>query len=362
MAGLGPLIDDLETALQNGQHDRRISMLRRVTDLFVDSAPALDDDQVDVFGDVLTHLIKELESKVLAELGERLAPIDNAPNVIIQNLARHEEIAVAGPVLAQSRRLSDRDLIEIATARGQMHLGAISSRSHLAESVTDVLVERGNNGVVQILTENEGAAFSDRSFRALTARARTDERLAVNLGMRPDVPPAMLLELMEKATEAVRVRLSLVAPPGIDVAHAVETVSRQMLRGAPETRSLLRAEALVAEMTAAKTLNEQAVANFAKRQLYDETLFALAGLCAAPSELIARLMQNRSPEGLLLACKAAGLEWPTVAAILRVRKGRITTSAEEIGAARAEFDRLSLSTAQRVFRFWLVRGVGSRLH
>ena len=79
-----------------------------------------------LFDDVLAHLIRQVETGALAELGEKLAPIDNAPNGVIRSLARHDEIAVAGPVLAQSVQLTDRDLVEIAGSKGQAHLGAIS--------------------------------------------------------------------------------------------------------------------------------------------------------------------------------------------------------------------------------------------
>ena len=360
MSGFEALIDDLEAALQDGQHERRISMLRHVTNLFVDNAPGLDADQVDVFGDVLTHLTKQLEGRVLAELGQKLAPLDNAPNVVIQNLARHEEIAVAGPVLAQSKRLAENDLIEIASTRGQAHLGAISARPHLTENVTDVLVERGDAGVVQTLTQNQGAAFSNRSFSTLTKRAETDERLAANLGMRVDVPPALMQELMTKATDAVRARLSAVAPSGVDVTRALDHASKQMLRDNPGARNLALAEALIADMADTKKLNEQAVANFAKRGLYEETLVGVGRLCLAPTDLIARLMQNSSPEGLLLAAKAAGFEWTTVAAILSVRKAVAPLTADELEAANVSFMRMSRATAQRVLRFWLVRGVASR--
>ena len=39
---------------------------------------------------------------MLAELGHRLAPIDNAPVETIKRLAWNEAITVAGPVLTQS--------------------------------------------------------------------------------------------------------------------------------------------------------------------------------------------------------------------------------------------------------------------
>jgi len=77
------------------------------------------------------------------ELSAQLAPIGNAPVNVIQRLARDDEITVAGPVLAQSPRLSPTDLVDIAETKSQAHLLAISGREAIAPMVTDVLVHRG---------------------------------------------------------------------------------------------------------------------------------------------------------------------------------------------------------------------------
>jgi uncharacterized protein (DUF2336 family) len=100
-----------------------------------------------------------VETDALAELGAKLAPIDNAPSGIIHTLARHDEIAVAGPVLAHSTQLTDNDLVEIAGSKSQDHLGAISERKRLATAVTDILIQRGDTRVVRKLSQNEGATF-----------------------------------------------------------------------------------------------------------------------------------------------------------------------------------------------------------
>ena len=71
------LIAELEDAIQSGSKDRRVDTLRRVTDLFVADADRLNDQQIDVFDDVLGHLIKRMEAKALAELSKRLGPINN---------------------------------------------------------------------------------------------------------------------------------------------------------------------------------------------------------------------------------------------------------------------------------------------
>lgn len=141
------LIGELEVAIASGSKDKRVDALRRVTDLFVASADKFTDQQIDVFDDVLGHLIKRIEAKALTELSNRLAPVTNAPIHVIQQLARDDDIAVAGPVISQSQRLSDHDLIEIANSKAQGHLLAIATRSQIAVGVTDALLQRGDQYV-----------------------------------------------------------------------------------------------------------------------------------------------------------------------------------------------------------------------
>jgi uncharacterized protein (DUF2336 family) len=121
------LIAELEDAIQSGSKDKRVETLRRITDLFVADSGRLSDQQIDVFDDVLGHLIKRIEAKALAELSRRLAPINNAPIDVVRRLARDDNIVVAEPILAVSARLSDNDLIDIANTKTRAHLLAISA-------------------------------------------------------------------------------------------------------------------------------------------------------------------------------------------------------------------------------------------
>ena len=131
---------------------------------------------------------------------------------MIRRLARNDEIAVAGPVLTQSARLTSDDLIEIAGSKSQQHLLAISGRRELEETVTDVLIERGDRETVHRLARNAGARFSENGFTTLVRNAESDESLAEKLGLRLDIPLRMLRDLLLKATEAVRAKLLSLAP------------------------------------------------------------------------------------------------------------------------------------------------------
>jgi len=116
---------DVEAAVSAKTTDECMTTLERVADLFVLHAGHVNDDHVAVFDDVLMRLVDAVEKEAKCELGRRLAPLDNAPAHTIRHLAHNDDIAVAAPVLARSRGLSEQDLLDIARTKGQDHLAAM---------------------------------------------------------------------------------------------------------------------------------------------------------------------------------------------------------------------------------------------
>jgi uncharacterized protein (DUF2336 family) len=271
MSQAASVIEELEYVLAAGSSDRRTEILRRVTDLFLGTADDFNREQVGLFDDVLAHLIRQVETTALAELGAKLAPVANAPKGVIRSLAHHDEITVAGPVLARSVQLTDRDLIVIADSKGQAHLGAISDRTRLAAAVTDILIQRGDTGVVRKLSQNQGATFSNNGYVTLAKRAQTDEYLAENLCVRLDMPPQLLQDLIVKATETVRTRLLTAVP--LDRQGAIQNilsaVSDKVLRKASGPRDFSRAIARIDKMQSTGQLNDQAITEFAAAGQHD---------------------------------------------------------------------------------------------
>jgi hypothetical protein len=134
-------------------------------------------------------------------------------------------------------------------------------------------------------------------------------------------------------------------------------VSDKVLRRAAAPRNFSRAVALIDRMQEQGRLNEIAIAGFAGDGKYEEMVAGLARICTAPIELIEKLMQNPRYDGVLVACKAAEFRWPTLNAILKARFARSEMTANDLIQVRADFIKLSVATARRMFRFWLVRGV-----
>jgi hypothetical protein len=357
MSAQQSLIVELEDAINSGSSEKRVETLRRVTDLFLNDADRLNEVQIGLFDDVLCHLIKRIETKALVELSEHLAPVDNSPIEVIRRLARNDEITVAGPVLTQSARLTTSDLLEIAGAKSQQHLLAISGRSQLEEAVTDVLLDRGDREIVHRLARNSGARFSETGFTTLVRNAETDERLAEKLGLRLDIPLRLLRDLLLKATEDVRARLLSLAPPETkdEIQRVLAKISNEVRREATASRDFTQAQAGILLMKKEGRLDESALLEFANRRLYEQMVAALSMLSSASIDLIASLMKGPRSNGLLVPCKAAGLKWPTVNAILCNRFAHHTMSEVDLRLAKEDFLRLSQPSAQRILRFWQIR-------
>lgn len=358
------LIAELEQAIQSGSKDKRVETLRRITDLFVADADRFNDQQIEIFDDVLGRLIKRIEGKALAELSNRLAPVSNAPIEVIRRLAHENDVAVAAPILRQSQRLTDKDLIEIAETKNQGHLLAIASRATVGSHVTDALLKRGDRDVVHTLAENTGARFSEIGFATLVKHAETDEHLAERVGLRLDVPLTLFRELLLRATEAVRSRLlSLAGPQSRDkIQHILAAISEdtQHEAGLQTERDYAAAYARAAEMKEKGKLTEAAILEFAKTDRYADLLASLSVMCGAPMALIEALLRSDYREGWLVPCKVAGLDWSTVRAILASRYIARPVADQTLDAARSDYSKLSQAGAGRILRFWQVRQTASK--
>jgi uncharacterized protein (DUF2336 family) len=347
------LLDELQATLAHGTVARRVETLRRVTDLFINGAVDYSDEQIGLFDDVFQCLMVHIETSAKALLANRLAVIDTAPPLVIRALAFDDLIEVAAPVLSRSERLDDDALIETARNKSQAHLMAISTRRVLSGAVTDVLVLRGNDEVIQSTVNNPGAEFSERGFTRLINRAEGDDTLTTCLGMRPTLPRHLYLKLLAKASATVRERLEAAHPPlAGDVPSAVREATRRA-RCAPSaiTQETAIAHALVRSLYEDGRLDEFQVAAFADAGKFDEANAAIAALAKVPVWIAENMMVETRAEGVMILAKVSGMSWSTVKAIIDMRDDLSGTERSDLQVCKATYERLRPSTAQQVLRF-----------
>ena len=363
------IVDEVETALGASSAEKRLETIKRITDLFLSSAGNYQSEQVELFDNVLERLVKTIEIRAiadvsariaLAELSAQLAPVSQAPPSVVRRLARNDEITVAKPVLMESARLSAEDLIEVAQTKSEQHLLAIAGRWWLTEVVTDALLARRYPSVSRRIVNNPGARVSASGFAIVVAQAESDPELAVETGIRVDLPPTLRDQLLRKATETVRSRLLSRAPPYLfeEIRTAIAAVAEGVSRDMSRAHDFTEAERVVASLRNKGELNEAALLRFAKQRKYEETIVALAQLSQSSIEVIRPLMQSLRDDGVLVPCKAAELSWETVSAVLNSRFATGSMSPLELARAQRQFASMNRENAGRLLRFWQVRSSG----
>jgi uncharacterized protein (DUF2336 family) len=354
MAVPASLLPELEDVVQHGSVEKRAETLRRITALFLDGASNFNDDHVALFDDVIGCLIEEIEAKALAELARKLAPVPNAPEDVVRTLAKNDDIAVAGPVL-QKAKLDDPELKYIAETKSQAHLLALSNRLGIGEALSEILVTRGDRDVARSIATNQDARLSENAFTTLVQRAEQDGVLAEKVGLRTDIPPRLFRQLLMQASDVVQKRLLAEAKPETqsEIRRVLAKVTDEVAaKAAP--RNYAAALAAMRALHKERKLTEADIAEYAKTGKYEETIAALATLCAVPVEVVDRLMNGERADPVLILARAAGFGWPTVREVINARPGS-KPSSQTLDAALENFERLTAATAQRVVRFWQVR-------
>jgi len=350
-------VPGLDGIVRGADPKRQTEAARRIAELFFQDAATLRPKQVELLDEILIDLVPRAELVARAELAERLSLFDNAPRSLVRRLARESELLVAGPLLRRSPVLDEELLLEIAQAKGQGHLLAMSERPQLSPDLTDVMLRRGDRDVVRRTAANNGAMFSETGYSELIKRASQDGVLTLTVGQRNDLSDEKLKQLLAGSLDVVRRRLFDVVKP--ERQDAIKQAVAE-LTGAPERfesrRDFVPAQRTILALHQAGNLTEAALLNFAKAYRYEESVVALSALSGVKIAILDNLISGERYDPILIVGKTIGLEWATVRALILLRLGpnRMPAPAD-IENARANFSRLMPSTAERVVGFWKTR-------
>jgi uncharacterized protein (DUF2336 family) len=355
MSEAASFLRELDEAVSRGTPESRKRALWHTTDLMI--AGSYSDDEIWTFGEVIGRLADEIEVAARAQLAKRLARFDRAPVNIIHKLAFDDEIEVAGPVLQESERLEAYALVANVCLKSQTHMLAISQRKAIDESVTDVLVTRGNQDVVKSVANNNGARFSDFGFLHMIQRAEGDSILAEQLGLRKDIPRHVFQQLIAKASEDVRKRLEHERPGMIDQIQSTVTDVAGALQSkfGPVSRSYYVAKRVVTTQHQQGNLNEDSISLYARSHKLDEVTIGLSLLCALPGDVIERAVLDKNRETLLILAKALDFSWATTMSLLFLGAKDHRITAKELRDLESDFGRLNIKTSRSVLELYQSR-------
>jgi uncharacterized protein (DUF2336 family) len=349
---------DLDEAVSRGTPESRAKALWHTTDLMI--AGRFSDDEIWTFGEVVTRLAEEIEVAARAQLSEKLARFDHAPANIIHKLAFDDAIEVAGPVLRESKQLETYALVANVCTKSQAHMLSISKREKIEERVTDELVTRGNQEVVNSVATNHGARFSDFGFLHMVKRAEGDSILAEQLGLRKDIPRHVFQQLIAKATSDVKERLLRERPEmATHIQSSVTELAGELQsKFGPVSRSHFVAKRVVSTQHRLGNLNESSISGYARSHRLEEVTIGLALLCSLPSDVIERAVLDRNREMLLILCKALNFAWDTTMALLFLGAKDHRITAQDLKDLENEYSRLNIETSRSVLAFYQSRKNG----
>ncbi len=361
-AGLD-LAAELEIAVTGCSPERRSLMLLKVTNLFLSAASHLSEQQVRLFDNVLAGLMNCVEAKALMRLSACILEASSVPEKVLRQLANHEDGSVAAPVLSRSDHLSDRDLVAVAATMGQQHLRAISVRKTLDETVTDVLLKRGDPRVFHAIAGNHGARLSDLGFRTLVARTERDSVLAEKLCMRQDIPKQLLQQLTSNSIAEVRSKQAKTTPAETHESIGVAALNVIAPAGAkiPNPVDYAEVKKTVVSLNRTGKLDDVAICRFAMDNRYSYVVASLSLLSDVTIEEIKTLVASENLEGLIVACRASRLDWLTAVTIIQNRPGFCLVSKKRLDQGQQIFESLALSSAQLRVRSWAATCSAARI-
>ncbi|MGE0211408.1 MAG: DUF2336 domain-containing protein [Parvibaculaceae bacterium] len=145
--------------------------------------------------DTLLRLVDRMPEAALIGLAERLSIMDVPPQLLVKRLIVHPNADVAGPLLENCNAITDRDLIEIASAAAPARLKTIARRRHISSALADALIRRDDTALSLTLIRNQNALLSHDAFRELAERAKSHPSLQAPLATRADTPTPVAFEL-----------------------------------------------------------------------------------------------------------------------------------------------------------------------
>ncbi len=319
--------------------DARRQLLNAVTDLFLlDEAP--NDATQAHYGDIAVKSLPHLETEARRDYAERVAATPTLPRDVAVTLASDPESDVARLVLKLSPVLTDTDLAAIAVSQSQRHLVAIAERARLSESVTDILVERGDREVLHTVSANDGASLSEKGFDRLIERGGDDRDISLALSSRADLTP-------HRAERVMRIVEQMSDEGGLWSKPSSEALT--LARQARQQR--LEIKLLLADLAAGTRPLDEIVTMLADEDRAFHLALVFSQVASLSTDQALRVLMQRDASGIAVACRALGVDAKAFEAVLTLRARRMMfakgASEDDLRAYQA----LDPAMAERTMRF-----------
>ena len=348
-------LESLARLTLGNSDEGRQNLLREVTDMFMESPETLNEREIAYFGEIMNGMVGQVETMVRQHLSETLCNVSNAPHDLIVSLA-NDELDVAFSVLQNSEVLEDNDLVEIAEKQSQEHLNAIARRATVDETITDVLVNKGDDTVLGTLAGNNGAQFSRGGMETIVDRAKDNDDLELSLVKRKDFPADLAQDVYWRVSSAMREKI-LGANEELDVSQ-VDEIFQEAEKWFAEQKGkapLNQAEKYIIRKEKLGQLDAGLLLSLIRQDKIPEFVAGLGRLININTDIVRQAVFDPESEKLAIICKAAEIDFDVFGEYIYCINLNEETEEKDMEALLGVYKRIDTNIAQRTLRFLRTR-------
>jgi hypothetical protein len=345
------LAADLAALAAEPTSEKRLELLRRITDAYVAHADQCTPAEQYLFNEVVTQLVDRIDSAGRALAATKLSQLAKLPHGVAERFANDSDIAVARPIIHDYRGLSERTLIDVAKTGSQAHLNVIAGRATVTPPVSDVVVTRGDREAVMTLAANRGAQFSDFGMDKLIDKAGGDGDLQALVVARADLSLVAIGRLLPVISDELAGRLRDVSVNIDDAA-----VERHLNDWAIDRqKNVARTDAYIEGIRKGDLNTDDIILELVTRKRLLDAATVLAAILDLDRYYTFNLLTGGNIESALLLLRAVGLSWLVADAFVKLRIAKAGLFDHEALPDRQDYFAIDVAAAQRVVRFMKVR-------
>lgn len=210
--------------------------------------------------DIFRIMVRDVEVKVRQVLADSLKNCHKLPEDIVTAVINDID-SIAAPFLQYYTDLSNEDLIKILNMPSISKQKAVAGRQNLPGVISEYIVEKCPEEVVDVLISNETAEIHEKTFASILAKYQQSEDIRKRLVYRTELPTSVIEKIANSLSEELKKRLILSHNLPTDIASDIieEVKEKTTLRISEEYSSDKQIEELVHQLYTSNRLTPNLV-------------------------------------------------------------------------------------------------------
>ena len=349
--------DTLFALARDKSSDGRRALVEAIGSLSLNERSQLTERERGLMFDILGHLVHETEMSVRRTVSSFLAELPDAPRDLVRLLA-NDDIEIAYPILTSSGVLQDDDLIEVIQHRTQEHQLAITIRQNVNESVSEALVETGNDNVIRSLLENSDAKISRSTTEYLVEQSKRVDFFQELILLRRDLDPELVKQMF--AWVSTVLRQLIVDDWDLDPVTVDDLLERATARevqsAAYDARELSKSQQLTENLDAIGKMTPESMLSVLKEGEVALFIAMFAKFTGLDETFVRRMLFEYGGNALAITSKAAGIGKAIFASIIALTRNKQNAKEEDIHKETRQclaiYNKTSEEKAMETVRRW----------